>query len=137
MCSGIVYGWQMSQSLSRILVHLVFSTKNREPWLTKSLRSRAFAYLAEVGRDQGCEVYRVGGVADHVHLAVQLSRTISAAEFVKKVKQSSSVWIKEHGGNHSEEIGESASSLSVGPPMRTEVRGPIGLSGIAWAASGG
>jgi putative transposase len=90
----------MSQSLSRILLHLVFSTKNREPWLTPSIRPRVFAYLAEVGRDQGCEVYRVGGVADHVHLAVQLSRTLAVADFVKKVKQTSSGWIKENGENH-------------------------------------
>ena len=90
----------MPQSLARILVHIIFSTKNRETWLTEAVRPRVFAYLAEVGRDLGCEVYRVGGTADHVHMAVQLSRTLSVAEFSKKVKQTSSAWIKEHGANH-------------------------------------
>ena len=88
----------MPQSLARLLVHMVFSTKNREPYITPGIRPDLHAYLASVGRDLGCEVFRVGGVADHVHLAVDLSRTITVAEFVKKVKQTSSVWIKEQPG---------------------------------------
>ena len=90
----------MPQSLARVVVHIVFSTKNREPWLDDELRPRVFAYLAEVGRDHECEVYRVGGMPDHVHLAVQLGRTISVANLVKVVKQTSSVWIKREGRNH-------------------------------------
>lgn len=90
----------MSQSLSRILLHLVFSTKNREPWLDSDLRPRAFAYLAEIGRDMGCTVHRVGGVADHIHMAMELPRTMTVADFVKKVKAASSVWIKDHGRHH-------------------------------------
>ena len=85
----------MPQSLSRILVHVVFSTKNREPMISPALRPALFGYLAAVGRDTGCEVFRVGGVSDHVHLAIDLGRTVSIAEFVKKVKQTSSLWIKE------------------------------------------
>ena len=77
----------MPQSLARILLHVVFSTKDREAWLDSSLRPGVFAYLAEVGRDMGCEVYRVGGMPDHVHLAVQLSRTLTVADFVKKVEE--------------------------------------------------
>ena len=46
----------------------------------------------------GCDVFRVGGVADHVHLAVDLARTVSIAEFVKRIKQSSSVWMKDQPG---------------------------------------
>jgi putative transposase len=85
---------RMPQSLSRLLVHIVFSTKHREPWLDGPSRPPLFAYMAEVGRDLGCEVFRVGGVADHVHLAVDLSRTLTTADFVKKVKQTSNVWLK-------------------------------------------
>jgi putative transposase len=90
----------MPQSLSKLLVHIIFSTKNREPWLTDSLRPRVFAYVAETGRDQGCEIYRVGGVADHIHLAVLLPRTLTVADLLKVLKQSSSAWVKEHGDNH-------------------------------------
>jgi len=87
----------MSQSLARILIHIVFSTKNREALLLDSIRPWVFGYLATVGREMGCDVFRVGGMPDHVHLAVALSRTISVAEFVKKVKQTSSSWMKERG----------------------------------------
>lgn len=90
----------MPQSLSRILLHLVFATKNREPWLDSDRRPRVFAYLAEIGRDMDCTVYRVGGVADHIHMAIELPRTMTVADFVKKVKAASSVWIKDRGSNH-------------------------------------
>ncbi len=66
--------------------------------MSPAIRPALFGYLASVGRDLGCEVFRVGGVADHVHLAVDLSRTVTVADFVKKVKQTSSMWIKEQSG---------------------------------------
>lgn len=100
MDGGWVVKREMAQSLSRILLHLVFSTKNREPWLDARLRPRVFAYLAVVGREMGCEVYRVGGMADHVHMAIQGGRTMTVADFVKRVKSTSSQWIKAEGENH-------------------------------------
>jgi REP element-mobilizing transposase RayT len=88
-------GQGVAQSLARIAIHLVFSTKNRERWLHDAFRPELFGYMATVGRNLGCEVFRVGGVADHVHLAIDLGRTRCVADFVKQVKQSSSVWMKE------------------------------------------
>jgi len=90
----------MPQSLSPILLHLVFSTKDRIGWLDDSIRPRVFAYMAEVGRQTNCEIYRVGGMSDHVHIAVQLPRTMTVADLVKKLKTTSSVWIKENGEAH-------------------------------------
>ncbi len=84
----------MPQSLAQILVHLVFSTKDREPWIATDLRPALYAYLAEVARNTGCGCYRVGGVFDHVHLAITLSRTVTIAAVVETVKTSSSKWIK-------------------------------------------
>jgi putative transposase len=84
----------MPHTLGVIYVHLIFSTKGRVPCLEASLRPRLFAYLATLVRDQGCECPRAGGVADHVHLAVRLSRTISVATLVEDVKIASSKWIK-------------------------------------------
>ena len=84
----------MPQSLAHILVHLVFSTKDREPFLTSGLRPSVHAYLAEVAHNAGCRCYRVGGVSDHVHLAVALTRTITVASLVETLKTSSSKWIK-------------------------------------------
>ena len=84
----------MPQSLSQVLLHIVFSTKERQPLLDSEIRPRMHAYLATVCRDFQCEAYRVGGVADHVHLAVRLSRTISQSELLEKIKKTSSAWIK-------------------------------------------
>ena len=84
----------MPQSLENILLHLVFSTKDRFPCLGASIRPALLAYLATVVRNSGCECPRAGGVADHVHLAVQLSRAITVAALVEKVKTSSSKWLK-------------------------------------------
>jgi REP element-mobilizing transposase RayT len=84
----------MPQSLSQVLIHIVFSTKDRQPLLDPEIRPRVHAYLATVCRDSQCEAYRVGGVADHVHLAVRLGRTISQSELLEKIKKSSSAWIK-------------------------------------------
>ena len=65
----------MPQSLSKILVHLIWRTKDRHPWLEPDIREKTHAFLAGAVRQCDCEAYRVGGVADHVHLAVLLCRT--------------------------------------------------------------
>jgi REP element-mobilizing transposase RayT len=84
----------MPQSLSLILAHLVFSTKDRLPFIGPSVRGGLHGYLAEVARNMGCECFRVGGTAEHVHLAIHLSRTVTVAQFVEGVKTSSSKWMK-------------------------------------------
>lgn len=84
----------MPQSLAQVIVHVVFSTKDREPWLVPTVRPKLHAYLAEVTRNSGCECHRAGGVTDHVHLAIGLSRTITIAEIVETLKASSSKWLK-------------------------------------------
>lgn len=82
------------QSLSLVIIHVIFSTKDRAGLLDAEVRPRLHAYLATVARNAGCEAYRVGGVADHVHLAVRLSRTLSIAELVETLKTASSKWLK-------------------------------------------
>ena len=84
----------MPQSLSKVILHLVFSTKDREPWLDSNVRSRMHANLATIGRDLGAEFVRIGGVADHVHIVTTLPRTLSQADFIEQIKKASSKWIK-------------------------------------------
>jgi len=86
----------MPQSLSMVIIHLIFSTKGRFPCLARSIRPRLHAYLAVVARMKGCEAYRAGGTADHVHIVLRLARTITIAELVEKLKTSSSIWLKKH-----------------------------------------
>jgi len=84
----------MGRSLSYLLVHVVFSTKDRVPLLDAAVRADLFAYLATVVRNDDCECFRVGGVGDHVHLAIRLSRETSVATLVREIKTSSSRWLK-------------------------------------------
>jgi putative transposase len=70
------------------------------------------AYLATICRDEGAEAFRVGGVADHVHLLVTLPRTISQAEMVERLKKKSSKWIKELASKYGKFIGRAAMELS-------------------------
>ncbi len=84
----------MPQSLSYLLTHIVFSTKDRTPVLDATVRPALHAYLATVARNVDCECFRVGGVADHVHLAIRLSRTITMAQLIEELKTSSSKWLK-------------------------------------------
>ena len=83
----------MPQSLSKVIVHIIFSTKNREPWLDSAIRPRMHAYLATICRDLGGET-RVDGVADHVHIVTTLPRTLSQAEMIEQIKKKSSKWLK-------------------------------------------
>jgi REP element-mobilizing transposase RayT len=82
------------QSLSKVVLHIIFSTKNREPWLDPEVRPRMHAYLATICRDVGADFVRVGGVADHVHIITTLPRTVSQAQFIAQIKKTSSKWIK-------------------------------------------
>jgi putative transposase len=88
----------MSQSLALILVHIIFSTKDRHPFLRSTeVRSQAHAYLTGTLRALECAPLQVGGVEDHVHILCGLSRKISLAELVKNLKTSSTKVLKGKG----------------------------------------
>lgn len=84
----------MPQSLSQVIVHVVFSTKHRTPWLDEDLRKSLFAYISTVLKSDGHIPIIVGGHEDHVHILLGLARTVSIADMVKHIKVSSSVWLK-------------------------------------------
>ncbi|HSB08930.1 MAG TPA: IS200/IS605 family transposase [Blastocatellia bacterium] len=87
----------MPQSLSSILVHLVFSTKNREPLIAGEVEIELHRYLATVFRELESPSLLIGGTEDHIHSLFALSRTITIADLVREVKTSSSKWIKTKG----------------------------------------
>jgi len=86
----------MPQSLARVLVHLVFSTKNREPSIGRDTRPQLHEYLGGILNTLGCSPLRVGGTADHVHALFSLSRTRTIAEVVEEAKTASSKWIEHY-----------------------------------------
>jgi len=86
------------QSLTNLLTHLIFSTKNRAPLLaSKDLRHSAHAYLATVLKDRKCPAVIVGGIADHVHILCHLGKTESVSNLMEHLKASSSKWLKTQG----------------------------------------
>ena len=86
----------MPQSLSAVYIHLVFSTKNRQPFLRdKVIRTRLHAQLGGISKALGCAPILTGGVEDHVHLLARFGRTITQAEWVKELKRASNLWLKD------------------------------------------
>ncbi|MEK6279859.1 MAG: IS200/IS605 family transposase [Acidobacteriota bacterium] len=90
----------MSQSLSKIWTHLVFSTKERYPFLVdQTVRHDMHAYMATTLKANNCPTLLVGGVSDHVHALFILSKNHSIASIVWAIKRASSKWVKGQGSN--------------------------------------
>ena len=87
----------MSQSLTKIYAHLIFSTKNRERWLDGQIRTRVLGYLATVIRDLDSPWVVVGGVEDHVHILFDIGKKTAPVKFVEQAKRESSKFIKTLG----------------------------------------
>jgi putative transposase len=88
----------MSQSLSKMWSHLIFSTRDRYRFLSeKDVREQLHAYMASILRKHNCPTLQVGGVADHIHVLFVLCKNSSIAEVVYEVKRGSSKWIKTQG----------------------------------------
>ena len=84
----------MPQSLAKIYIHLVFSTKNRESFLTDTVRDDLHAYMATSLNNLQCPVVLMNSIEDHIHILFRLSRTITISSAVEEVKKLSSKWLK-------------------------------------------
>jgi putative transposase len=86
----------MPQSLANIIVHLVFSTLDRQPLLQGQERMGAVhAYLGGISAKLDSPTIAIGGMPDHVHVLARLSPTLTVAEWVKELKRASTLWIRE------------------------------------------
>jgi putative transposase len=84
-------------TFTQIYYHIVFSTKHRAPVMTKAGRPELCRYLWGVIRNKGCHLYRINAMEDHVHIFSNLHPKVNLAEYIKDMKVSSSVWIKDKG----------------------------------------
>ncbi|MBI1831229.1 MAG: transposase [Planctomycetes bacterium] len=89
----------MSQSLAKNLLPLVYSTKNRTPWIPPTVRDRLFAYQAGIFKEWESPALIIGGVEDHVHALFLLSKNHPLKKIVEEVKKGSSKWMKRETGN--------------------------------------
>ncbi len=85
----------MPQSFAAMYAHIIFSTKNREPFVDKSWQNRLYEYLGGICKGNKLALLAVGGMPDHIHLLVSMGREHSVAEIVRLIKSNSSKWIHE------------------------------------------
>ncbi|GHT17636.1 hypothetical protein FACS189429_2150 [Bacteroidia bacterium] len=87
----------MAQSLSKVYVHITFSTKNRYPFIDNQIKEELWTYLGGVCKALECNPICVGGHRDHVHICCLLSKKITQIKLLEEVKKESSKWIKTKG----------------------------------------
>jgi len=90
----------MPQSLSKVYVHITFSTKNRYPFIDSEIEQELWTYLGGTCKALGCNPIRVGGYNDHVHICCLLSKKITQVKLLEEIKKESSKWIKTKGGQY-------------------------------------
>lgn len=113
----------MSQSLSSVLIHLVFSTKNREPLITPAIEPQLHPYMASVFRGLKSPALTIDGITDHLHILFALARVISIADLVQEVKTETSKWIKKKGSEFANFHWQSGyGAFSIGQSQVTSVK---------------
>jgi putative transposase len=78
-----------------LLVHFVWSTAGREPWIVEDWREQLHSYIGGIARNKNAKLISAGGMYDHIHLYASLPSTITIADFVSVVKSNSSRWVHE------------------------------------------
>jgi len=92
----------MSQSLSKVYVHITFSTKNRHPFIDDNMKQDLWTYLGGICKSLECNPVRIGGHNDHVHICCLLSKKIAQVELLGGVKTGSSKWLKTKGARYND-----------------------------------
>jgi REP element-mobilizing transposase RayT len=91
----------MAQSLSKVYVHITFSTKKWYPFIDDNIKHELWAYIGGICKALECDPIRVGGYNDHVHICCLLSKKITQIKLLEEVKKNSSKWIKTKGEQYS------------------------------------
>jgi putative transposase len=91
----------MSQSLVRNYIHLVFSTRHREPFIDETLEDELHRYISGICRDMQCPPVQTGGTSDHLHTLFSLNKNTTLVRVVEQIKSHSSSWMKTKGEEYS------------------------------------
>ena len=86
----------MSHSLTKLLFHCVFTTKERRPLLRSPIHDNVNRYIAGIAKNHDTHLIRAGGTADHRHLLLELKPTTNVADIVRIIKANSSKWLHEN-----------------------------------------
>ena len=90
----------MSQSLSKLYIHLIFHTKNNESFIDTDIESELYAYLGGLLKDIKCVPIKINGIENHIHILCIMSKNISLAGLTEDIKRNSSRWIKTKGDKY-------------------------------------
>ena len=85
----------MANTFVSLHYHIIFSTKNREPWISHDIEERVWKFLGGIARQNGMIALQVGGMPDHVHIILGLPATQTVSKAIQLLKGGSSKWIKE------------------------------------------
>ena len=83
-------------SFKQILYHVILKPYNREKVFIRSQRNRLYKYISVLSKNINSPIYAINGVSDHIHILVSINTSISVSDYIKKIKVSSSIFIKEH-----------------------------------------
>lgn len=90
----------MAHSYTSILIHYIFSTKNREKIITNELQERLWPYMGGIARENNMKALAIGGIEDHIHLLISLPATLSIAKAIQLLKGGSSKWVHDRFPDH-------------------------------------
>ena len=85
----------MANTFTSLHFHVIFSTKNREPWIRPDIESRVWSYLGGIARENDMKAILIGGIENHVHLLLGLPPTVAVSKAVQVIKGGSSAWLKD------------------------------------------
>jgi REP element-mobilizing transposase RayT len=88
----------MANTYTQLLLHVVFSTKNRQRTLPDGHRDALYKYIWGIHQHLNCHLYRIGGIDDHVHILTGMPTTLALAKYVQEIKSGSSHWLKTQAG---------------------------------------
>jgi putative transposase len=94
--------YSMPQSLTNILIHIIFCTKNRVPLIDDEIEPELLKYITTVIQNTGSHLIKLGGTPDHIHILCALSKTIAISDLIENIKTSSSNWMKSKGTKYTD-----------------------------------
>ena len=83
----------MAQSLTKMLVHAIFSTKKRNSWLDDKISSELYPYISKILGNHNCNTLQIGSTGNHIHILFEMAKNLSIGKVVEEIKISSSNWI--------------------------------------------
>jgi putative transposase len=104
----------MSHRYASLLVHCVFSTKERKPLIPEPMKSKLWAYIGGIARANKFKALAVGGMLDHVHVLLSLPATLTVAKALQLIKGGSSKWMNDHSPKRSFAWQDSYGAFSIG-----------------------